>query len=62
VFDALTYAWWITDIKGALTLEVLAEYLELWEVLSNFILQIEVEDVHMWQFSTTGQYTTKSAY
>ena len=62
VFDALTDARWITDIKGALTLEVLAEYLELWEVLSNFSLQTEVEDVHVWQFSTTSQYTTKSAY
>jgi hypothetical protein len=62
VFDALTDARWITDIKGALTLEVLAEYLELWEVLSNFSLQTEVEDVHAWQFSASGQYTTKSAY
>ena len=62
VFDALTDARWITDIKGALTLEVLAEYLELWEVLSNFSLQTKVEDVHVWQFSATGQYTTKSAY
>ena len=50
VFDALTAARWITDIKGALTLEVLAEYLELWEVLSNFSLQTEVDDVHVWQF------------
>jgi hypothetical protein len=62
VFDALTDARWITDIRGALTLEVLAEYLELWEFLSNFSLQAEVEDVHVWQFSATGQYTNKSAY
>lgn len=62
VFDALDDARWISDIKGALTLEVLAEYLELWDFLSNFSLQAEVEDVHVWQFSTTGQYTNKSAY
>ena len=62
VFDALDDARWISDIKGALTLEFLAEYLELWDFLSNFSLQAEVEDVHVWQFSTTGQYTNKSAY
>jgi len=62
VFDALADASWITDIKGALTLEVLAEYLELCDFLSDFSLQAEVEDVHVWQFSTTGQYTNKSAY
>ena len=47
VFDALADARWITDIKGALTLEVLAEYLELWDFLSDFSLQAEVEDVHV---------------
>jgi len=62
VFDALIDAHWITDVKGALTLEVLAEYLEFWDFLSNFSLQPEVEDVHLWQFSTTRQYTNKSAY
>jgi len=62
VFDALDDARWISDIKGALTLEVLAEYLELWDFPSNFSLQAEVDDVHVWQFSTTGQYTNKSAY
>ena len=47
MFDALADASWITDIKGALTLEVLAEYLELWDFLSDFSLQAEVEDVHV---------------
>jgi hypothetical protein len=62
VFDAITGARWITDIKGALTLDLLVEYLALWDLLSEVTLHSEVEDTHVWQFSTTGQYTTKSAY
>jgi len=50
VFDSLTDARWITDIKGALTLEVLAEYLELWEVLSNFSLQTK------WKMCMCGSF------
>ena len=53
---------WITDIKGALTLDVLVEYLALWDLLSEASLQSDEEDTHVWQFSASGQYTSKSAY
>jgi hypothetical protein len=36
VFDTLTDAQGIIDTRRALTLEVLAKYLKLWEFLSNF--------------------------
>ena len=62
VHAALSDRSWITDIKGALTLQVLIEYLQLWDLLSNFQLQPDVEDVHIWQFSASSQYLTKSAY
>jgi hypothetical protein len=62
VFDALNNRKWISDIRGALTVQVLTEYIHLWELLSNVELQPDVEDTHIWQFSTCGQYTTKSAY
>ena len=52
----------ITDIKGALTLDVLVEYLALWDLLSEASLQSDEEDTHVWQFSASGQYTSKSAY
>ena len=53
VFQALNNRTWVSDIRGALTVQVLLSYVEL---------QPDVEDTHIWTFSTTGQYTTKSAY
>jgi len=62
VSDALENRKWVSDIRGALTVTVLTEYIHLWELLSTVMLQQDVEDSHIWQFSTCGQYTTRSAY
>jgi len=61
VYDAISGRRWISDIKGALNMQVLIEYLHLWD-LSNIELQAGVDDTHIWRFSTTGVYSTKSAY
>jgi hypothetical protein len=62
VFEAPTEMRWISDIRGALTVAVLTEYLGLWDFLSDFVLQPEVEDSHTWQLSSSGKYSAKSAY
>jgi hypothetical protein len=39
VQEALLNRRWISDIKGALTVEVLVEYIQLWDILSDVVLQ-----------------------
>lgn len=43
-------------------MEVLLEYLQLLDLLERIELQPEVEDSHIWQFSTLGNLSTESAY
>jgi len=62
VHDALTDQRWVSDIRGALSLAVLREYLGLWDLLSNIMLHPDIEDTYVWQFSPTGKYSAKSAY
>jgi len=50
------------DIKGARTVGVIVDFLHLWDLLYNFELEPDVEDVHIWRFSASGQYSAKSAY
>ena len=62
VYDAISGRRWISDIKGALNMQVLIEYLHLWDLLSNIELQAGVDDTHIWRFSTSRVYSTKSTY
>ena len=43
-------------------MDVIFEYLQLWDFLENFELQPDLEDTHIQQFSNTGTFSTKSAY
>ncbi|GJN06072.1 hypothetical protein PR202_ga23758 [Eleusine coracana subsp. coracana] len=62
VSEAITDMCWVRDIHGIASLEVITEFIKLWDIVSGVMLQPEVEDVHMWQFSTSGKYMAKSAY
>jgi hypothetical protein len=53
---------WITDFRGALTLLVLVEYFDLYQELQQVELQSGVPDEHIWKLSSTGQFSSKSAY
>lgn len=48
---------WVADIRGALTVDVLAEYLAVWDLRSQLVLQPEVDDNHIWCFSDSGKYS-----
>jgi hypothetical protein len=62
VLEALANRKWISDIKGALSVGVLVDYLNLWELLSEIVLQPEVEDKHIFSIAADGKYSAKSAY
>jgi hypothetical protein len=44
VFDALGNRRWVSDLKGALTVDLIFEHLQLWDFLENFKLQPYLED------------------
>jgi hypothetical protein len=54
VQEALINHTWVSDIQGGLPVGVLLDYLELWDILSSFQLRPEVEDRHIWRFSSNG--------
>jgi hypothetical protein len=54
VAEALTNHLWISDVRGASSTGELVEYLDLWDLLMDFSLQPEIEDVHIWRLSPSG--------
>lgn len=62
VADSNASRWWVSDIKGALLVPLLREYLLIWDLVDDFPLQPEMSDQHHWQLSKSGSYTSKPAY
>jgi hypothetical protein len=61
VHEALQNACWIQDIHGQVSIQLILEFLSLWD-LSGFTLHQGVPDTHIWRLSSTSQYSAKSAY
>uniref|UniRef100_A0A0A9D1I1 Uncharacterized protein n=1 Tax=Arundo donax TaxID=35708 RepID=A0A0A9D1I1_ARUDO len=55
VQEGLTNCTWVSDIQGALTVGAIIDYLHLWDLLSDFTLQVDIEDKHIWQFLDNTQ-------
>jgi hypothetical protein len=53
VRDALINLTWISDFHDALSVPVIAEYLELFQELDQVVLQPGVPDKHIWRLSPT---------
>lgn len=62
VLEALRDRKWLTDIKGALTVGVFADLLDLWDVLQTIQLHLDMEDKHIFRFTTDRNYLAKAAY
>jgi hypothetical protein len=53
---------WISDIRDGLTVRVLADYLKLWDCLSEIELHPLTEDRHIFSVAPDGKYSAKAAY
>ena len=62
VEEAMAHRSWVLDIRNDLPLEVILDFLCLWDLIYDFHLQPDIEDSHIWRFSSSGQYSAKSAY
>ncbi|WVZ54094.1 LOW QUALITY PROTEIN: hypothetical protein U9M48_004954 [Paspalum notatum var. saurae] len=62
VAQALNNNSWARDIKGALTVTVLIEYMKLWDLVSSVVIRHELLDQHIWRLTGSGCYSCKSAY
>jgi hypothetical protein len=62
VSEALENDIWLNDLQGNISVESLMEFLEIWGIISNLVLTPGTPDKHIWRLSSSGQYTSKSAY
>ena len=62
--DALQQERWINDIRHSLTIPLLDEFFHVWEILARNTPQLTegVQDSIVWQWTTNGEYSAKSAY
>ena len=60
VAQALHKRRWVSDIKGALTVEVLVEPANM--LVDDFNLQQDIPDHHQGLLTGSGSYSSKSAY
>jgi hypothetical protein len=62
VHEALMERKWVSDIQGALTVAVVSEFLQLWDILLTYELQEGVSDNHYWKLAANEKYPSKVAY
>jgi hypothetical protein len=60
--DALHLDQWARDITGALTTQVLCQYIKVWEITRSTILDPLWSDRFVWKWSSDGRYSASSAY
>ena len=52
----------MSDIRGALSVGAIVDYLHLWNLLLTVELRQNVEDKHILRLAANGKYSAKSAY
>lgn len=61
IAETLANLKWLFDIKGVLSIHAIVEYLQIWD-LTVWFLQQGVQDQHIWKLSSSGVYSSESAY
>lgn len=62
VYDALSGEYWVHDIRGAITVTILTEFLKVWGILDGWTLYPDQDDKLIWLLSPSGVYSAKSTY
>jgi hypothetical protein len=61
VKEALQHRSWVRDIKGALTVQVILDYLLIWDLMED-VTFTEASDKVVWRWTKDGRFSTASAY
>lgn len=62
VQEALQDRRWVRDITGGLTVQVILDYLFIWDKIYHWQLIEDVEDKPIWKWTADNKFTTASAY
>jgi hypothetical protein len=62
VDEALQQGRWIPDIQGSLSVQALAQYVEVWVRTQEIVLSHDREDKFIWKWTSNQQYSASSAY
>nr|AAL79728.1 hypothetical protein [Oryza sativa Japonica Group] len=62
VAEALQDRRWIRDCTGALGLQAILEYLQLWSILRSSVRLSDHPDSFIWKWEASGVYSSRSAY
>jgi len=52
----------VHDISGALTVQVILDYLRIWDMVESTQLQSSTPDRFLWKWTADHVFTTASAY
>ena len=55
--EAITGRAWMSDIRGALSVGAIVDYLHLWNLLLTAELRPNVEDKHIFRLAANGKYS-----
>jgi hypothetical protein len=61
VRDAILDQSWVRDIIGASTVQVIVQYIRVWDLLLDFALT-ETRDRFIWKWTASGEFSSGSAY